>query len=47
MKEYVFNESKTSNEDTTKMKKITKNKHKHHEEIMGEFKKTKPPIFKW
>jgi hypothetical protein len=24
---------------------ITKNKHKHHEEIIGKFKKIKPPIF--
>jgi hypothetical protein len=27
------------------MKQKTKKKHNHHEEIMGELKKTKPPIF--
>jgi hypothetical protein len=27
------------------LEQITKKKHKHHEEIMGEFKKIKPPIF--
>jgi hypothetical protein len=43
--ESVFNETETSSEDNAKLEQRTKNKHKHHEEIMGEFKNIKPPIF--
>ena len=45
MTEYVFNETETSSEGNAKLEQRTKNKHKKHEEIMGEFKKIKPPIF--
>jgi len=43
--EYVFNETETSSEDGARMEQRTKKKHKHHEEIMGEFKNIKVPIF--
>jgi hypothetical protein len=45
MMEYVFNKTKTLSEDSSKLEQGIKKKHKHHEEIMVEFKKIKPPIF--